>query len=445
MDEHRTLPDGMVTRLEALGERLATFGREHRDAALGELERGVLEAVREAQPELLREVMKLSTSGLDPAFARLSEPCPTCEERIGVQSWRKREVLTVCGEVSFERPWHACRGCGHGFSPVDRSLKLPARARLSAELREWLVELGARESFTEAAGLLKKLTGLGVSAETVRQHTERVGAELEEAQATAAAEVERTKEPVGPVDSAPGMLVVEVDGVMVRYLDGWHEVKLGLVGGQVDGKLVAPSYLAQRASPDEFGPRLLAEAARRGALDMVGWKGPVTGRGLAILRRVGVLGDGAVWIWNLAAEHFGDRIEIVDYYHATQHVWTLANAFYGEGVAKAKAWARRQSSRLLTKGPAGLLRALDAIKRCRTEANEVVRREQHYFQTNQSRMDYPTFRKQGLPIGSGAIESETRRLVQIRMKLSGARWSEQGAQAVLNVRARLLSHLPIAC
>jgi hypothetical protein len=279
----------------------------------------------------------------------------------------------------------------------------------------------------------------------VREHTERVGAELEAAQEEAAAEVHRTGESAEPIDLAPGMLVVETDGVMVRYQNGFHEVKLGLVGGQVAGKLESPSYLALRASPDEFGKRLLAEAARRGALEIVGWEGSVTGRGLAKLRKVVVLGDGAVWIWNLAAERFGERIEIVDYYHATEHVWALANAFYGKDSPRAKAWARRQCGRLLTNGADGLLRALGAIKRCHSEARETLRREKGYFRTNQARMDYPTFREQGLPIGSGAIESEAKRLVQQRMKLPGARWSDPGAQAVLNVRSRLLSGLPLAC
>lgn len=442
---NEALPSGIVAHAEALVRRLTAFAREHRDASLGELERGVLDLVRQALPEFLGEVIELSASGLDPSLARLPEPCPTCGKRTTVQSWRTRKVHTVCGPVRFERPWHVCRTCGKGFSPVDRSLELPSRARLSAELRAWLVELGAKTSFADAAGLLGRLTGLSVSPETVRQHTERVGTALEGVQAAASAEVQRTQESTEPIDSAPGMLVVETDGVMVRYLDGWHEVKLGLVGGHVDGKLESPSYLALRASPEAFGPRLLAEAARRGALEVVGWKGPVVGRGLAVLRRVVVLGDGAVWIWNLAAEHFGERIEIIDYYHATEHVWALAKAFYGEGSERAKAWARRQCGRLLAKGAAGLLRALAAIKRCRSEAKEVLRRERGYFRTNACRMTYPTFRAQDLPIGSGAIESEAKRLVQQRMKLPGARWTEPGAQAVLNVRSRLLSRLPLAC
>jgi len=101
-------------------------------------------------------------------------------------------VKTVCGKVRSERPWHspeADRACHQGFSPVDASLELASRARLSAELRAWLVELGAKTSFGEAAGLLEKLTGLEVVRETVRVLAERTRAEPEEAQRTATAEV----------------------------------------------------------------------------------------------------------------------------------------------------------------------------------------------------------------------------------------------------------------
>jgi hypothetical protein len=323
-------------------------------------------------------------------------------------------------------------------------LRLEQRARLSQGLQEWIIGLGASTSFAEATSWLEKLTGLKVSDETIRQHTERRGQEIEEAQQEASEQVKKTQEPASPLDPAPGMLVVETDAVKVRYLDGWHDVKIGLVAGHKDGEMVAPSYIAARMSAEEFGPRLLAEAARRGALEVVAWEGLVTQRGLAVLREVLVLGDGAVWIWNLAADHFGKRIEILDFYHASEHLWTVAKALHGEGTEAAKGWAGERTKKLLEKGAGPVLKALAEARAETTEAVEVLRVERGYFRTNAARMDYPKFRKMGLPIGSGAVESSAKHLVQQRMKRSGARWSEAGAQGVLNVRSRLLSRLPLA-
>src|ERR671939_1022081 len=119
---------------------------------------------------------------------------------------------------------------------------------------------------------------------------------------------------------------------MVLYRKtGWHEVKIGLVAGWQDGAVVAPSYVAAREGAAAFGDRLLAEAARRGALEIVRWEGGRTGAGLAVLRDVLVLGDGARWIWTLAAEHFSARRGLVDFYHASEELGTVAPAPYGEG------------------------------------------------------------------------------------------------------------------
>jgi hypothetical protein len=307
----------------------------------------------------------------------------------------------------------------------------------------WLLELGAQTCFREAARLLETLTGLTVSAETIRQRTEQVGTELEAAAVAASAQVQQTQEAAAPLDVAPGQLVVETDGVMVRYLDGWHEVKLGLVAGLVDHQLRAPSYVAARASPEQFGPRLLAEAARRGALEEIGWAGPATRRALAILPEVVVVGDGAHWIWELAAEQFGTRTEIVDFYHASEHLWAVAKALHAEEPA-ARQWAQARIHELFTHGVGPVQTALRRARAPDPTGAEVLRRERGYFRTNAARMAYPAFRERGLPIGSGAIESSAKHLVQLRMKRPGARWSEAGAQGVLNVRCQLRSGLPLA-
>lgn len=435
----------MIAVLEGLGSSLARVITDKRDGTLAELEGAVLEAVRSALPGLLEEVVLEASSSIRLAEGGIKAGCPECGARVGVQSWRGRQVLTVCGKISFERPYYVCRECGRKWSPTDVNLHLESRVRMSAGLSDWLTRLGATStSFEEAAVTLERLTGLLVSSETVRHQTEGRGELLEEAEQEAVGHVARTQEALGEVDDVPGMMVAQTDGVMVRYLDGWHEVKLGLLGGYVDGRMLAPSYVAARESAEEFGPRLLAEAARRGALEIVAWQGPITGKGLAMLREVVVLGDGAHWIWNLAEDHFGSRTEIVDFYHASEHVWIAAKALYGEGTAKAKGWAVEKIGKLYEQGPKPLLRSLKRAKAPSAEGTDLLRVELGYFSTNAKRMDYPTFRDRGLPIASGAIESAARHLVQDRLKRPGARWSEKGAQGVLAVRCRLSSQRPLA-
>jgi hypothetical protein len=431
--------------VEALGRSLVKVAREHRDGQLEELEQAVLTVVRSALPGLLTEVLQEATSSIALGEVGVKQACPECGRRTGAQSWRKRTMLTMCGRVSFDRPWYVCKECDHGWSPADESLGLGSRGRLSPGMLEWLIHLGGSStSFVDAAGVLEDLTGLVVSSETVRIRTEERGGVLEETEQAGIAQVAKTQEAAQGVDRAPGRLVVETDGVMVRYLDGWHEVKMGLLGGYVDGRLVAPSYVAARESAEEFGPRLLAEAARRGALEVLSWEGPITGKGLAVLPEVVVLGDGAHWIWNLASDHFGRRTEIVDFYHATEHLWVVAKALHGEGSVEARTWADKQIHLLLNEGIEAVLQALAKAVAPTDEAAKELRRERDYFRSNAHRMDYPTFRKQGLPIGSGAIESAAKHLVQQRFKRPGARWSDSGAQAVLAVRCRLVSRRSLA-
>ncbi|GAC1655263.1 MAG: hypothetical protein NVS4B6_31680 [Mycobacterium sp.] len=316
-------------------------------------------------------------------------------------------------------------------------------------MARWQAALGAVTTFREAARLLGDLAGVEVGSETLRTQAERIGTELEGQQRAAMAEVEQTHEaPVGEHDPAPGLLVIETDGVMVRYrdrhLDGtliegdWHEVKVGLAGGWRQGHLGQPSYVAAREPVDAFTPRLGAEAARRGALDVVKWH-PWDGTP-AELRPVVVLGDGAKWIWEHVATLFGDeRTEIVDWYHASEHLWTAAKALYGDDTPETKAWANTALDQLWQAGPAPVLEWFDASQPGTTAAGDILKRERGYFSTNAARMHYPAFRERHLPIGSGAVEASAKHLVQQRMKRAGSRWSDLGARAILDLRCHLLS------
>jgi hypothetical protein len=450
-----TIPDPILAVARELAEGLAAWARGHRGAALAEHEQGVLALFRRLMGPALGATLAEALGTDRPVAGRLREACPGCGRRAKPHARRKRAVLSVCGAVRLERPYYYCGACRRGWAPADATLGLAPYAATSRGVATWLALVGALAPFRQAAALLEELAGLGVGAETVRAHAEAAGGLLEVCRREAAEYVEAEREPPGPVEAAAGVLVVETDGLQLRYLDDWHEVKLGLVAGCAPGwpapetvpeqehALLRPSYLASRSAAASFGPLLLAEAARRGALEVVGWEhapGSTPGDrlpALAVLREVVVLGDGAPWIWHLAAEHFGHRTEIVDWYHASEHLWTAAKALHGEGPAAAAAWAAAALDRLWEAGAGPVRRLLEAAEPPDAKAAEALRRERGYFAANAARMDYPAYRARGLPIGSGAVESAAKHLVQCRMKRAGMRWSEPGAQALLALCADL--------
>ena len=442
---NRRIPASIVAVTEELASSLAAWCGEGRGRDLATHEAAVLERVRGVLGRLLGAVLVEATPGLDRGQRWGKVACSGCGEARAPGGWRERTLATRCGTVTVPTLRYQCAACGQGWSGLEATLGVSARARMSPGLEAWVARLGGVTDFREAADLLAEYTGIAVGAETVRRHSAQVGHALADAEDAALAQVERTREAAGPVDPAPGDLVVELDGVMVRYQDGWHELKVGAVGGVVDQATTALSYTAAREGPDRFGPRLVMEAARRGALDIVGWDGPIRGRGLARLRRVVILGDGARWIWELAAEQFGDRIEIVDYYHASQHLWDVARALHPDDPSTVAAWARPLARRLRDEGIAPVLDALAAATAPPgTAAADVLRRERAFFRANADRMAYPSFKAQGFPIGSGAVESAARHVIQLRMKRPGMRWSDHGGRAIAALRSRLRSTRPLA-
>jgi Group II intron, maturase-specific domain len=123
----------------------------------------------------------------------------------------------------------------------------------------------------------------------------------------------------------------------------------------------------------------------------------------------------------------------------SEHVWTVAKELHGEDTPETKAWARAALDRLWQRGPEPLLEWFDATQPGTTAAAAGLKRERSYFSSNASRMQYPALREQHLPIGSGAVEASAKHLVQQRMKRAGARWSDLGARAILDLRCHLLS------
>jgi hypothetical protein len=439
----RPIPEQIVAAVSALAESLARWCEEGRDGRLEQHESAVLERVRQVLPSLLEAVVEVATSELAPHVRGGRSACPRCGRKVRPHQERPRQVLTQCGAVTIERPWYTCTRCHHGWSVVETTLGVASRQRSSVGLVAWLVRLGATTDYREAAELLDELTGLAVGPATSRRECGRVGTAIRAAEAATIQRTQRTRAAAELLEPAPGLLVIEADGANILFTDGWHEVKSGMVAGWEDDRLVTPSYVAAREAAAVFGPRLATAAARRGALEIDRWEGGVTGRGLAVLRPAAILADGALWIWGLAEESGDQRIEVSDFYHAAEHLHAAAVAGFPDPT-EATAWAAARTGALLTVGPAPVLAAFDRLTPTSPQAAAARRRERAYFAARLDRMDYPTLRLDGLPIGSGAIESAADHVVQRRMKRAGRRWSTAGGDAILALRARLRSRRPLA-
>ena len=185
------------------------------------------------------------------------------------------------------------------------------------------------------------------------------------------------------------------------------------------------TYTGAIKTAEEFGKRLYSEA----------WK-----RGWSRAQKQVVIGDGAEWIWNLVAMHFLGAIQIVDLYHARQHLWELARRLYPNDERKQKAWVKVHQKRLLDKGKIEkLVRVLRAIQSSNPEVAGKARTEADYFERNAERMRYPKFRRQHLFVGSGVIEAGCKTVIASRFKRSGMFWTVRGANAILALRCSYLN------
>jgi len=360
--------------------------------------------------------------------------CPQCGRRLHlVGRERERTVLGLVGEYRFARPTFHCAACHAGHVPLDTVLGLGA-ARLSPALAQVVCEQAQKDSFGEACKSVQGSLGVYVDDETVRRVAEGVGRLIEHDQA------DRAQWQVPP-DAVPERLVIETDGVHTPLRDGYHEAKVGRVAalgpalredpetGRVTLALGPSGFCVGLECSDAFFPRLTREA----------WRAGFT-RGV---RQVVFLGDGARWIWQQVRTQFShpgvDVVEIVDFYHASEHLGEVATAVFGAGTLLARSWWAEQRHALLHQGAAPVLAALGVLA-ARPDldepARDVVRRNrEEYFTDNVARMDYPVFIARHLPIGSGAVESACKTLVSQRAKGAGMRWNAPGAQSIASLRA----------
>jgi hypothetical protein len=353
---------------------------------------------------------------------------------------------TVVGTVTLRRAAYHCRACGRHERPFDARLDVPT-GHLSPLLTTRLSLLSALVPFAEAQDVLGRLTGVAVSTKTIQVVSEAMGAAVEAAQ--------DHMEAVGPcAPDVPDRVYLGMDGVMYCTVERdaagqlvWHEAKVGVwytalpSGAPGTGRhsRLAPdglpidvaaadsqSYVVHMGTWQDFAGKVWQEGERRGW-----WQA----------REIIVVGDGAKWITTLTEELRGGLatrvVQILDLRHAQEHLWAVAHACLSE--AESVRWVQDPLEDLREGRVDAVVTALQTLPTPTEEAAKRVATTVAYYTDRREQMQYPTFRAEGMQIGSGLAESACKRLVGQRVKGPGMHWTVDGAQAISTLRAAYLS------
>lgn len=310
----------------------------------------------------------------------------------------------------------------------------------SEQVAKQAVWLSGLVTFAQAAEILQTVGAIDISRSSVWRQVEHWGARfqaVEARQQVKAYELEEPK-PIDPNRSL-GRMGVSMDGTMVPIREeGWKELKVGCVfeisarchedphtkETVVLGSAANNTYVAHLGGPEVFGRQIWADARQRNWMHAED--------SLAI-------GDGATWIWNLVGEHFYASHQLVDWFHASQHLADASQIIYGEGSPKAKRWYRRWETKLYQGRVRQLVKALKRQADLHPDKSHPILQQAGYFHNNAKRMNYLDMRLDGYPIGSGMVESAAKQY-KARFCGSGMRWSRPGAERLFPIRSAILSH-----
>lgn len=374
-----------------------------------------------------------------PAAEQRSISCP-CGHQADYQELRSKPLLTAVGEVTVSRPYYLCAHCHRGQFPADVELDI-VNTESSPGVRRMQAVVGLEAPFDHGRQQLKLLADLEVTTKAVERTAEAVGQDIAVRQQVQIQRAMQLDLPMIVGRSIP-VLYIQFDGTGVPVVKKetvgrqgkaqgqpahTREAKLGCVFTQTtwdkEGYAVrdpdSTTYVGAIETAEEFGKRIYLEA----------WK-----RGWSRAEKKVVMGDGAEWIWNLADQYFPGAMQIVDLFHAREHLWELARKLHPNDESGQKRWMMVHQDLLDNCKIKKLVSSLRSLQTPFVELAEKLQTEADYFRRNARRMRYPKFRRQHLFVGTGVIEAGCKTLIGSRCKQSGMFWTVRGANAILALR-----------
>ena len=375
-------------------------------------------------------------NGVESGWRSVCKNSPINRARLSPLGQRKHRKLTLrseLGSIRLKVDYGQDPHTGQWLSPVQRAWGLGPHQKLTPGFAEKLCfTVTATGCYEEAAQVVSKWSGR-MDDSTLHSLVQRRGEQAEEQRAERSKDTPAERE---PKRQASALAVLMVDGWQVRHRgEGWgkprtskprvewHEMKTGVF------------YLQERAAQTEGGRGLIEDKV---VVSVVGepvelgqrlhWEALRGGLGRA--RRQLFLGDGAPWVWNLKRDRWDQAVGLLDFFHASQHLWEVGRTVEGEEESRLVPWVEARLHQLRHGQEKKVLSELAGWKKKRGTAREVLTREQNYFATHSARMNYQTIARRGWPIGSGAVESACRQK-QCRFKRPGQFWTPKGLRNLI--------------
>ena len=345
-----------------------------------------------------------------------------CGEMAKYKGVHLRHLVTLHGRIPILRSYYHCSWCRSGFCPLDDQLSIGQNG-CSRRVQADIARLCSYLPFALATQELEALRRVKLSATTVQNTAKQVGNRL--------GQEWNTRHEQGQMGQSlysgrpVARLYGSMDGVKAHVGGRWRDIKLGVFYQRnARGRVIDTLFYGSMQTSSDFGPRLRT-------LGMM--------CGLETCSDVEMVADGAEWIWKETQAHFPNSVQVLDFYHLSEHLWVVSEARFGKANEKeseaGQEWMGVQKGRLLRDEACLVIADIIAWQPRSKGKKEIRRKAICYMQTHQDRIQYKTLRDAGYHIGSGVMECGCKRVVKSRLGGAGMRWEEAGALAVLPLSA----------
>jgi hypothetical protein len=414
-----------------LDTRLDKIEKEYSMKDLGEISKAVFQERSEILGRLQRGLIERKFGHL---LNQLKCECPKCGKNMQNQGKRPRDIQTLAGEFEVNRPYFYCRSCRLGYFPLDEALGLSESSK-QYDVQEVEAWLSSETPYETASETYQRTTGMTLSEHHMHETTNAIGQGLDILDVCPSREeiLKKIQELSKDMYRRP-IIMLALDGAHgpmrpepsphprkgKRGKGEWKEIK-GFRFYLIDGQSIIHLISWHQVCDDQELARALLKIKEAALIpeEKV---------------RLGIIGDGAPWIWNRCKEIFPEAKEILDYYHCSEHVHSVANAHYGTGTEEARQWCEATLTRIYYDCHEDVLSGLKRVKAQTQEIQEKIDKFHTYLSNHREKMNYDSTKRGGYHIGSGAIESANKFISHTRLKRSGSWWYIQNANNMLKIR-----------